>query len=388
MLRHISSLGNKLFHISYILLTVGLFVNWVATPTYPLPESAVAPPPTHLAFASYSEPMEAHTTPNPTNGQETTIWAYPLGADDLPIDSPVAIFSQPDPPDCQTNSLHASPHTHFLIIQYNCHHGLSLQLLNLESPTENPPLQTDSYFLSWSLDGEWFVYRQPDARAIYLTSATNNQAALLDLPPGTYDVVFAPDGQNLVYAASNGLGWGSEIGSLNLLTGEQTQWHQFPEQVVSYPRWSPDGNHLAYILMPDSNIPFLMGELWLADANGQPLTQLTQVDSGHGFAPVWSSDSTTISYIQRENPDSIEANHQPDALHSNIYQANIVTGEIIPLTQFIESRVEDISWTPDGKSLLFTANNTIWLYRGGEQPIQISPPGLSGHPVWLHLPTP
>jgi Tol biopolymer transport system component len=68
---------------------------------------------------------------------------------------------------------------------------------------------------------------------------------LLNLPPHTYSATFAPDGQTIVYAASAGLGLGSEIGSLSLADGSLTPWQTFPDQVVAHPLWSPDGSQLA-----------------------------------------------------------------------------------------------------------------------------------------------
>jgi hypothetical protein len=380
------------------------FTSILAIPRYTLPGTPVPVPlPTHLSFISYPEAgnelpgvdqTQSLTETLPGVVQtvnltetEVAILAYPLGANGMPGDEATLLFSQPYSHDCQPYSLHPSPASQFLIIQFNCEAHLTLQLLNLENG-ENPPQQADSHFLNWSPDGEWFIYRKPDAEAIYLASAISDEEQLLDLPFGTYDVVFAPDGQTVVYAASSGLDLGSEIGSLNLTSGEVTIWQQFPEQIITYPRWSPDGQYLAYILMPDSNIPFMAGELWLADGSGQPLTLLDEVDTGHGYPPVWSSDSTTISYIVRENTETIAANHDVTALHSNIYQVDVSSGEVSQLTDFTESRVYDISWTPEGDQLAFTADEAVWLLSPGETPFQISPPGDMQHPVWLSLSMP
>jgi len=391
MLKQVLSVFRRTVPLFILGIAVIGFSSSLAKPHYTLPGSPVpVPPATHITFVSYpqslSEAQGLEDIKIPVE-PEVTVLAYPLGPDGLPGGEATTLFSQPFSPLCQIHNLHPSPASQFLVIQYNCEDHLALQLLNLANG-ENPPEQADSHFLNWSADGEWFIYRNPEAEAIYLASAISGEEQLLDLPFGTYDVVFAPDGQTLVYAASNGLDLGSEIGSLNLSSGEVTIWQQFPEQIVSYPRWSPDGQHLAYILMPDSNIPFMVGELWLAGESGQPLTLLAEVDTGHGYPPVWSADSTHLSYVVRENVEMIAANHEATALHSNIYQADVSSGEVSQLTDFAESWVRDISWMPEGEQLAFTLNEAVWLLSPGEAPIQISPPGNMQHPVWLSLSMP
>lgn len=384
--------GRRIAPLFMLSIVVVGFTSMLAKPQYTMP-GAPAPiaPPTHLVFISYSETGRQGQKENYTHdlGEiELALLAYPLGSDGVTENQETTLFIVPASRDCQPYSLHPSPAGRYLVIQFNCEAHLTLQLLNLGNLSDTQLPQTDSHFLNWAADGEWFIYRKPEEQTVYLASAASSKEELLDLPSGTYDVVFTPDGQHLVYAASEGLDSGSEIGLLNLISSERMVWQQFPEHVVSYPRWSPDGQHLAYILMPDSNIPFLMGELWLADNDGQPLALLDQVDTGHGYPPVWSFDSTKISYIVRENVETIKANHKAAALHSNIYQVDINSGEVSQLTHFDESRVHDIAWTPDGKQLAFTANEAVWLLTPGETPVQVSPPGIAYYPIWLTLSLP
>lgn len=141
----------------------------------------------------------------------------------------------------------------------------------------------------------------------------------LSLPLGTYNATFSPDGQGIIYAASEGLGFGSALGIFDLEGGSTMTWQLLSDQVIAFPRWSPDGSQLAYVLMPDSNVPFVVGELWLADQEGQPVRLLDEIDAGHGYPPVWSPDGETIAYVRRENPEMVMADQDPRALHSNIY---------------------------------------------------------------------
>lgn len=213
-----------------------------------------------------------------------------------------------------------------------------------------------------------------------------NQRILLDLPADTYNATFSPDGERVVYTSNEGLGFGSDIGVLNLADGSRVTWRHFADRIVAYPRWSPDGTKLAYILMEDSNLPYSVGELWLADETGQPVALLDQADAGHGYPPVWSPDGLSVAYVGRENWNEGAADYNANALHSNIYQVAVPSGAISRLTHFDESLVYDPVWSPDGDELAFTANDAVWLVQPGNSPVQVSPPGLARHPIWLSLP--
>lgn len=232
------------------------------------------------------------------------------------------------------------------------------------------------------------MFRDIDADKIWLTPALEPAGqTVLVLPRGVYGAAFAPDGQTVTYAASAGLKLGSEIGHLNLQSGEHSVLHTFPKQIVSFPEWSPDGNHLAYILMPDSNIPFTVGELWLSDpTTGAPAILLAEADAGHGFPPAWSPDSQSLVYVHRENPNNPPANRSFDALASNLYEANINTGSVTPLTSFEAEQVYDTVWSPDGSQLAFTAGDAVWLLEPGSDPVQISMETTARHPTWLMTP--
>lgn len=325
------------------------------------------------------------------------------------------LSSQPEPVMCQTDSVVGSGNGRYLIRQYNCEADLFIQLQDTANPNIPPVVYARGYFLNWSPDSAGFLFRDIDADQIQYIPVDGRAPVTFSLPFGTYDAAFAPDGQTLVYAATKGLGFGSEVGIIDLSSGKTLAQHKYPRQIVAYPRWSPDSQQMAYILMPDSNVPFTLGELWLADALAAPTTLLdTMADAGHGYPPAWAPNGKTLVFIRRENPDSIVANQNAAALHSNIYQVDVAAVEnatpqaaatardgqatpipttpapvvaAAPLTHFNASVVYDIVWSPDSSQLAFTANDAVWTLTPGEEAIQVSPANTTArHPVWTTAP--
>lgn len=313
--------------------------------------------------------------------------AYPLTPDGIQ-DEPQILFNQPTLASCEADNIFVSSNAHVLILQYNCEADQFIYLLDLQlTPPKVTTIQR-GYFLNWSPDGEWFLFRYIDQDNVWLMPASGEDGYRLDLPVGTYGATFTVDGQNVIYQASPGLEMGSELGALSLTDGSLATWQKFPHQTIAYPQWSPDGSQLAYILMPDTNIPYTIGELWLADRLGNLVTFVGDADAGHGYPPVWSSNGKTVSYIYRENFDSLLADYHPNHLHSNIYQVDVNTREVASLTQFSEKMVYDLVWSPDGSQLAFTVNDAVWLLESGQEPVQINSGGITRHPAWITLPTP
>jgi len=150
--------------------------------------------------------------------------------------------------------------------------------------------------------------------------------------------------------------------------------------------------------MPDSNIPFTIGELWVLGSDGQNPTFLGNADAGHGYRPTWSPDGQQIAFIAREpttdNAD-IEAeiaSHVADQLVSNIYFGDINDGKISRLTQFDGSLTENPVWSPDGNYIAFnsTAGGNgvdIWVIETQSGKLNQVTHGASAlHPTWLSNP--
>lgn len=288
------------------------------------------------------------------------------------------------PTQCDIDHAWANPTGQAIVLSVNCEDHSTVILYQ---PYVQPRSLAQGYFLDWSWDGRWFLFRDVNQDQIWLVSTEEDKQIPVGLPASTHHATLSPNGQHIVYARSLGLGWGSELGIFHLQDQTTTVWQTYPNQIVVYPRFSPDGQLLAYLLVPDNNVPFTVGELWVADPVHQTFTLLdNQADAGHGFAPVWKPHSGLISYVRRESSTPPQANQQAELLHSNIYLADPLTSKITPLTQFPATKVYDIVWSPNGHRLAFTAHDRVWSLVPGHPPTPISPsPTIARHPLWLNL---
>jgi len=182
--------------------------------------ATTAQSPTHLAFITYPQTAEGEPILDFTTQAVNTL-VYPLTSNGLDASQPFFLFSQPDPTSCETDQAIVSPNGQYLLLQYNCHADLFARLLQTGTTNSDPVAYTRGYVLDWSPDGDWFLFRNTDDDTVTLIEAATLYQTILDLPFGTYNATFTPDGQHITYAASRGLGFGSELGTLNLSDGSR-----------------------------------------------------------------------------------------------------------------------------------------------------------------------
>jgi len=261
---------------------------------------------------------------------------------------------------CPLTSTHPASTGKYLALELECMNGPVVLIVDtINGALANPFPEADSHFLAWDFDSN--LYLRVDAlgntRIVRVTA--EGVSKQFDLPAQTYDMNFAPDGDSLIYSFTRGLGLGSELWAATRPANRARQLHAETDSIITFARWSPDGKQIAFIALPDSATPFPVGELWLMDADGKNARPLAPADAGHGYAPAWSPDSTRIAYVGRENPDDPRADQSADALISNIYIAEVATGQISPVTSFDSMLVESPRWSADGRFLAFTVVNRL-----------------------------
>lgn len=204
-----------------------------------------------------------------------------------------------------------------------------------------------------------------DALRVVLADLGGGAVIMSSFPASLYDLAVMPDGQSVLYATTQELGSGLALWLAKPDGRSVRRLLVDPVHIIAYARPSPDGDLIAYILMPDSLVPFTSGELWVMAADGSQPRFLMEVDAGHGFAPVWSPDGSRIAAVVRENPEDAEANISAWALVSNISVVDVVSGQELAATDFLDALVEVPAWSPGGKALVFNVigNGTItaWI---------------------------
>jgi len=112
-------------------------------------------------------------------------------------------------------------------------------------------------------------------------------------------------------------------------------------ELVSYPKISPDGNHIVYAQQRvDVNTEKRYSNLWVAPTSeGRPLqfTYGDQVD----VKPTWSPDGSQIAFVSNRG----------DEKQAQVYLIPFNGGEARPLTS-LKGEIEILEWSPDGTKLV------------------------------------
>ncbi len=294
---------------------------------------------------------------------------------------------------CAIAGLYASPNGRWIAVEVGCEasvHTLVMAAATGEIRPLWPEPWESSFFLNWAPDGDSLLVRvgHLGESAVFLVNVQNGRFERVDTPPFTYDVAFSPDGKRLLYATTRGLGFGSEVWIMDRNGRNREQVINDPAHIIAYPRWSPSGEEIAYIRMADSNIPFTVGELVLADGNGHNERVIAPADAGHGYPPAWSPDGREVAFVVRENPEDRRADVVASALESNIYVADVRSGEVQAMTRFKGALTETPAWSLDGAWLAFSTNAggvaDIWLVEVATGEVQqVTRDAYARSPVWV-----
>jgi dipeptidyl aminopeptidase/acylaminoacyl peptidase len=245
-----------------------------------------------------------------------------------------------------------------------------------------------------SPDGKQFAVVR--SGQIVLQPVTGGWPVLLTSSPGgKADLAWSPDGKELAFSSQGDI-W--DVPASGGQPRRLTDGHVGPgdPRVATdrTPRWSPDGKWIIFQSGRSGQ-----NELWVVSEDGRSINFLVHgeiyhgpdflgdqhIDDGDGLAgglffpdPAWSPDGTRIAYTERSreffsgklkliefDPSTGRAKGAP----VDLYTAKPDRGGAWA--------IDKVSWSPDGKTLAFTLQDTGWdkvylLSASGGQPKQLT----------------
>ncbi|MDJ0753213.1 MAG: protein kinase [Ardenticatenaceae bacterium] len=184
----------------------------------------------------------------------------------------------------------------------------------------------------------------PNAFDIFVVDEDGSERQITSYVDADFRPVFSPDGRKIAYHSLRDT-W--EIFVINTDGSGQVNISNNPAD-DSFPAWSPDGTQIAF----HSNRVSTQFDIFVANADGSNVRQLTNTTDLNELGPSWSPDGTKITF-HRQLPDNTRQIFVMDADGSNEVQ----------ITE-AEGRSEYPVWSPDGAQLVFfsTRSGTAQIY--------------------------
>jgi TolB protein len=148
-------------------------------------------------------------------------------------------------------------------------------------------LLSGSYFgLAWSPDGNALALGNSDG-FIEILDLTLEGGIPHKVAVG-YDHDWSPDGKQILFVTD-----GSAIRAMNADGTDVRELRRSENDAVSVssPRWSPDGQRIAYTRYDASG-----ADLYVMQANGSEVKRLTS--DSQSFSPSWSPDGSRIAFTR------------------------------------------------------------------------------------------
>jgi Tol biopolymer transport system component/DNA-binding winged helix-turn-helix (wHTH) protein len=216
----------------------------------------------------------------------------------------------------------------------------------IELYTASPTGDSPRHFATFHNYPAGYVWTADD-RKLLLCQATNDGPVLdeINISDGSFERLHFADGGlwPSVSAQARKLAYSIEYGSSAIWRRDLIHADAPMNQLMSstreqhYAEYSPDGRRIAFISYRSGALT-----LWMGDADGNNLVQLSNLDSGYG-APRWSPDGRRIAF---------------DAHHGDRFEIYVVDiAERIPrkLTTNVPT-IERPYWSRDGAWIYFTSS--------------------------------
>lgn len=195
----------------------------------------------------------------------------------------------------------------------------------------------NDYYPSFSTDGHEviFVSNQTDQFEIFILDLKSKKESQVTEGMGNYTAPdISPDGQWVVFAFR--MGSDSSIGLIPYHGGQQqaltdAKWNEID------PTWSPDGTQIAFAGTRGGYV-----ELFVMNADGSNLHQVTQGIQGIGGRSAWSPDGKSLVFYAGPRGDR------------DIYTIEIASGAVRRLTS--GGNNTGPCFSPDGNWIVFSSS--------------------------------
>ncbi|MAS33630.1 MAG: hypothetical protein CL610_06475 [Anaerolineaceae bacterium] len=153
---------------------------------------------------------------------------------------------------------------------------------------------------------------------------------------------WSPDGTQIAYSSD-------EAGSFDLyavnINGGEPRRLTHSDEVETDPSWAPDGSQIVYLQTVEGAYQVFV--VSAGGGNSQPV--LEQGGTDDFFSPRWSPDGVSLAYATTvfDNAGSF----------SEIYVRNLIEGTERLLISAEDSFITGISWSIDGRQLIYTARS-------------------------------
>ena len=130
----------------------------------------------------------------------------------------------------------------------------------------------------------------------------------------------------------------------NAPTAVWTPEMQIKVKTLGAPRASPDGKRVAYTVVNEAMTPEkseYVTQIWLANTDGSGNAQITFGDKS-STNPKWSPDGNSLAFTSNRKDSK-----------NNLYLLRLNGGEAEPLTD-LKTGVTDFDWSPDGRTVALT----------------------------------
>ncbi|MBL7661617.1 Tol-Pal system beta propeller repeat protein TolB [bacterium] len=239
--------------------------------------------------------------------------------------------------------------------------GRFKELFIMDSDGQNVRQMTEDVGIvaspSWSPSGDKVIYTSYRSRTPELywlppeggaPRQVTNRAGLEISPK------YSPDGSKIAVAIS-------AEGDTNLalmdLRGSVTQYLTRGGQIDVSPSWSPDGSRIAFCSNRGGG-----PQIYIMSASGGEATRISYTGSTYCTSPAWSPKGDKIAFVCLQGGPQI-------------FMIDAQGGQAVQLT--FGGRNEDVSWSPDGRYLIFSSD----LGRGAKRIVIQNTNGAAAFPI-------